>query len=291
MKKITAAGVVTFRRTPKGELELLMIHRPEYDDWSLPKGRIKANEYLPACAYRENLEETAVSSALGLPAYKLRYPVGSGIKTVHYWCGKLQKIHQFKPNKEIDTRVWVPIEKVKKKLSYRDEWKVVSAALQLEDTTPLLLVRHGKAMLRKDWDGIDQQRPLLPRGKRQAKALLTLLTAYGVRRIVSSPAKRCVDTLNPYAKQLGKELETFEILTEEMGADNPKEVAKLVKRIAKQTGKQAKPTAICGHRPVLGAMMTALGVVPWTMNPAETCIVHLNAAGKTVAIEAYKSLF
>ena len=67
----------------------------------------------------------------------------------------------------------------------------------------LVLVRHGKAMLRRNWTGRDQERRLTSRGRRQAKELIAVLDAYGVTALKSSSSTRCAQTLTPYAKFAG----------------------------------------------------------------------------------------
>ena len=74
-KKVAAAGTVVLRPVADGEPEVLLVHRPRYNDWSLPKGKIDPDEYLAGCAVRETLEETAVDVRLGMPLDQITYPV------------------------------------------------------------------------------------------------------------------------------------------------------------------------------------------------------------------------
>ena len=82
---------------------------------------------------------------------------------------------------------------------------LVEQCIQQPATTPLILVRHAKAMDRKDWSKSkkDASRPLNSRGRREAQQVTPLLAAYGVQRLVSSGSTRCLSTLTPYATKAG----------------------------------------------------------------------------------------
>ncbi|MDO5678086.1 MAG: NUDIX domain-containing protein, partial [Propionibacteriaceae bacterium] len=173
---IRAAGAVVLRG--EGEsIEVLVVHRPAYDDWSLPKGKGTKDELPPQTAIREVFEETGVSARLGLRLPSIRYKLTKGLKSVEYWRAEAVAEQEFLPNQEVDKVKWLDIDKAMRTLTYADERRLLSAALLLPRTTPLLLVRHGKAMLRKDWSGADQERRLTARGRRQAKELTQLFSA------------------------------------------------------------------------------------------------------------------
>lgn len=80
-----------------------------------------------------------------------------------------------------------------------------------------VLVRHASAGDRDEWDGDDRQRPLDARGRRQAAELVDLLRDLDVRRVVSSPYLRCVETVEPLAAALGLRVEEDERLAEGAG--------------------------------------------------------------------------
>ena len=189
---VEAAGAVVLRR-PKGRgLQVLLIHRPSYNDWSLPKGKLDPDEYLAGAAVRETMEETAVIVRLRHPVDRIQYPIPSGTKRVAYWLGTAIDQRRFKPNSEVDRRVWLSIPSALKRMTYADERALLEQAVTLPDTTPLLIVRHGKAMERKHWSGKDQLRQLSTRGRRQSKLLIPLLDAYGVAELDSSASTRCM---------------------------------------------------------------------------------------------------
>lgn len=288
-KIITAAGTVTFRHTSGGKLQALVVHRPGYDDWTLPKGKLEPHEYLAAAAARETREETGVTVRLGAPVHSVTYPVGGGTKTVHYWRGIVTEVTQRKPDKEVDKVTWLSPKNALARLTYADEQELLLHGLAIPDTTPFLIVRHAKAMLRKHWSGRDQGRPITERGRRQSTALVPLLTAYGVRKLASSSSTRCVQTLQPFEKQSGIEIEKWSTLSEEQGSHKPKAVRQLVRRLAAEGAASGLPVAVCGHRPVLPDMLEAVGIAPRAMQPGELAVAHLDPEGDVVAVEWHRS--
>jgi 8-oxo-dGTP diphosphatase len=288
-KKITAAGTVVLRPVADREPDVLLVHRPRYDDWSLPKGKIDPDEYLAGCAVRETLEEAAVDVRLGLPLDRLSYPVGGGMKSVSYWRARAMTERAHTPDSEVDEVLWLPASHAVRKVTYADERPLITQAIGLpEDTTPLVILRHGKAMLRANWTGRDQARTLDERGRRQSRLLVPLLEAFGVGRLASSNAIRCVKTLQPFARIHRLEVEGWSTLTEEAAEKNPKAVATLMKRLARQAAESAEPLAICGHRPVLPLMLAALGVGEHTLKPGAALIAHLSPSAEVLAIEIHK---
>lgn len=140
-------------------------------------------------------------------------------------------------------------------------------------------------MKRSNWTGRDQARPLDTRGRHQATALVPLLAAYGVTRLASSTSTRCVRTLLPYAKAAQLEIDGWATLSEEQAEDNPKAVDRLMRRLVARTLDLGAPLAICGHRPVLPGMLTALGVPVRPLQPGACIVVHLSVDGDSLAVE------
>lgn len=287
-KRITAAGTVVLRPTETGRPEVLLVHRPRYDDWSLPKGKLTADEYAAACAVRETREETAVEVRLGIPIGKISYPVGGGVKSVSYWQGHLSASHHHRPNNEVDQIGWFSITNGLRQASYPDERELIRQAVNLSQATPIIVLRHAKAMLRANWAGRDQARPINERGRRQSKALTSLLAAYGVERLVSSTANRCMKTLQPYAKANRLEVEGWAALTEEQAVQDPKPVSRLMRRLVAEAIESGRPTAVCGHRPVLPTMLAAMGVPERALQPAAGLVAHLGTTGDLLALEIHK---
>jgi len=104
---IQAAGCVLWRRSPvDGELEICLVHRPKYDDWSHPKGKLKRSEDPLAGALREVEEETGYTAVPGAALPTLHYTVAGRPKEVHYWAAEATTGH-FTPNREVDRVLWL----------------------------------------------------------------------------------------------------------------------------------------------------------------------------------------
>lgn len=284
-RRIRAAGAVVIRFDGRRQ-SVALVHRQAYDDWTLPKGKALPDELRPATAVREVREETGLLITLGARLQSVQYPVGKHTKTVDYWRATARARFFHVPDKEVDKVRWVPVDDAPKALSYETEVGVLEQALEMPQTTPLLLVRHAKAMLRKHWSGKDQARRLDGRGRRQAAELIPAFEAFGVERLVSSPAMRCAETLAPYADYAGLSTETIALLTEEEGTKAPDEVAAKVRELAASS---TCSTALCGHRPVLPAMQAGLGLKTRSMSVGEFTVLHRDQQGNTVVVEHHKS--
>ncbi len=284
MKQIRAAGTVTVD-TSGNKPKILMVHRPGYDDWTIPKGKIRFNEFAAVAAHRETQEETGARVRLDIPVNTITYPVGGGRKTVHYWRADPIAVKKRKPNREVDKVVWLSPKNALKRLTYDDEQELVEQALSLPQTTTVALVRHGKAMERKNWSGRDQARPVSAQGRRQAKDLVPLLAAYGIETLVSSTSTRCMQTLVPYEREIRGEIEGWAALSEEQAEIDEQSSAKVMRRITKRAIAGQHPTAVCGHRPVLPIMFQQLGVSPKSLQPGALGIVHLSDTGEALGVE------
>ena len=157
----------------------------------------------PSAAVREVEEETGLRVRLGIPLPDQHYIVRGGIpKVVHYWSAHPPadaNVAAYKPNAEIDDVRWFRLSKARKRLEYEHDVELLDTfASSNFDTSPLIIVRHSAARSRKRWSGDDAERPLTALGKNEAKRLIPLLNAYGVKRVITSDAARCVDTVLPY---------------------------------------------------------------------------------------------
>ncbi len=185
---VVAAGVVAFGPGRR----VLLVHRPAYDDWSFPKGKLDPGEHAAVAAVREVAEETGVHVRLGRPLGSQRYPVAGRGKTVHYWVGWPVGDHDvsgYLVNDEIDEVVWVATDEAGEWLTYeRDRETLAEATRARKKTRALVTLRHGKARSRKSWSAKrpDTERPLVSLGHHQAQRLVALLAAYDVTRLASS---------------------------------------------------------------------------------------------------------
>jgi 8-oxo-dGTP diphosphatase len=126
---IQAAGCVLWRRSPvDGGLEVCLVHRPKYDDWSHPKGKLKPDEDPLAGAGREVAEETGYTSTPGAELPTLRYLANDRPKQVRYWAAEATG-GGFTPNKEVDRILWLPPTAARNRLTQPRDRILVDALL------------------------------------------------------------------------------------------------------------------------------------------------------------------
>ncbi len=131
---VRAAGGIVVRPGRYGEPEVLLVHRPRYDDWSLPKGKADAGESDEETALREVEEETGIRCTLGPAAGRTRYRDSKGRdKVVHYWVMEPESEAAvadgaFVPNDEVDDVRWCSITEAAKKLTYAHDRKLLAKA-------------------------------------------------------------------------------------------------------------------------------------------------------------------
>lgn len=219
-RPIRAAGGVITRRSPTGETEILVAHRPRYDDWSFPKGKAEPGESDEDCALREVEEETGLKCRLNVELSPAFYTDRKGRpKSVRYWA--MEPVGgEFTPNDEVDRAEWLGLREALDLLSYDHDRATVKGLLDEEiNSASILLLRHGTAGDRDEWEGEDRLRPLDERGRREAVELAEMLSPYAIKRIISSRYLRCVQSVEPLSDRLGLEIETAEELAEGAGAE------------------------------------------------------------------------
>jgi 8-oxo-dGTP pyrophosphatase MutT (NUDIX family) len=124
-----AAGGVVVRRSRTGETEIAVIHRPEYDDWTLPKGKIEPDETPEDCALREVREETGLRCGLVRPLGCTAYVDRRGRdKIACYWIMEVRG-GRFKPGVEVDRMAWLPVADAVRRLTYRHDKLLVQQEL------------------------------------------------------------------------------------------------------------------------------------------------------------------
>jgi 8-oxo-dGTP diphosphatase len=287
MPEIPAAGVVVFREHDDLP-EVALVHRPKYDDWSFPKGKVDPGETVPVAAIREVREETGLRVALGRPLESQRYPVEAGQKVVHYWVGRTaagadDDIEGYLINDEIDDVEWLPVDEARQRLTYPHDRATLRQAEDVRHpTTPLVVLRHASSVGRSAWSRTDHERPLDDTGRAQAVALAGLLMAYDIGRVITSPSVRCTQSVAPYAGLVGISSEQMRLLSEE-GAEEGS-----VSALAADTLRDlAVPTVICTHRPVLPWVFDGLGMRDPKLAKGELMVLHVRA-GEVRAVEAFQ---
>ncbi len=299
---VLAAGALTWRDGPAG-VEVLLVHRPRYDDWSIPKGKLDKGETFPAAAVREVQEETGFRVRLHrpLPAAVYLLPDGRS-KIVQYWTATVRaKTAPLPVNpQEIDEVRWVPL-RAAEALTTRQSDHVVLQALARHltqgemQTVPIIIQRHAAALSRAKWRKGEKTRPLNAKGKKQAEALPDLLDAFDPRSIVTSPWKRCTATVKPFARGTGLRVTQKDELTELGHEKNPSRTAAVMDRVIQQ----ASPVVVCTHRPVLPTVIEvakqassrSVGFELPRENPylaaGEALVLHTTPAGRVVALERH----
>lgn len=315
---VRAAGALVWR-VRGGRLQVLLVHRPSYDDWSWPKGKQEPDEHLTVCAVREVEEETGYRVVLGQPLASVRYQVNGGGKTKesHYWSATLERKGPWAKARgpvkrasrsEVDQIKWFDAQDAFAKLTYaHDRDPLAQLVDQWEDdrldTWTVAIVRHGRAKKRSAWKGGEASRPLTDVGQQQARLLVQMLSAYGISHVTSSPWERCLATVRPYAAAAGIKPEKRDELTEAAHAKNAKPVRALVDD---ELNGASRSVAICTHRPVLPTVFEQLTMHtqnrirrqlpqrdPWMLT-GEVVIAHMTHHARrgavVVAMEKHRPL-
>ena len=201
--EVVAAGTVP-RRTRLSRTEVLLVHRPKYDDWSFPKGKLDPGEHVTTAAVRETREECGLHVALDAPLPLQHYTASGRPKRVHYWAATVLS-GRFRPNSEVDRVEWLTLDAARKRLTWPRDDVLIDALEGIGlPTTPLVLLAPGSS--------VDDQGSLDPLGHAQARALLPLLTAYAPARLVSSDEVSALETVAPLADVSGLVVEVNPLL-------------------------------------------------------------------------------
>ena len=254
---VRAAGGVVWR--PRGDgVEVGLVHRPRYDDWSLPKGKLDAGELGLVGACREVLEETGLRVVAGRTLGESRYRVvaaGREVpKTVRWWA--LEAVEgAFTATDEVDEFRWLAPERALRLLSSGYDAEPLRVFMAAPGRTrTLLLVRHATAGDRRRFRGDDDQRPLDDDGKQQAQALARLLVPYQPTRLLSAPLVRCSDTLRPLGSATGCQVELDPVLAASAFSDDP---ARTVERL-RALVRDGRTAVVCSQGEVLPDVLREL---------------------------------
>ena len=252
---ISAAGAVVWRKHKDNFTEVAIIHRPKYDDWSFPKGKLEVGESLIACAHREVLEETNLQTEFGPHLGQVEYFTPDGLKKVTYWSAKVIAEKPFRTNTEVDQLKWIPITKVIEVLTNETDKEIFDKFVKVKfNSKPFILLRHAKAITRDEWQGEDDDRPLSSSGQNQAMRLLSTYQVFNIDQIHSSDAVRCYDTVKSMAKGLDIKLEVSSKLSESTYKKDKEKAFDYVRELIKED----KSILICSHNPILPKMLNKL---------------------------------
>lgn len=312
---IHAAGAVLWREH-RGELEVALVHRPRYQDWSWPKGKRDPGEPAAAAAVREVAEETGIPVVLGVPLPVLRYALpDGGSKHVRYWAARIagpdddaalaaRATVTPATSEEIDDVVWVQASTAGEMLTRATDRRPLDVLTGLWSTGRLhtrvvVVARHGQARPRSRWEGEEGDRPLTPIGLRQARALVPVLAAFGVSHVVTSPWVRCVETSTPYVEATGVPVDLVDALTEAGHRADARAVGKVVT----DQLTDASDVVITTHRPALPTVFAAVAesTRKWTtgslphhdpyLRTGELLVTHVAGVGskaRVVALEHHR---
>jgi 8-oxo-dGTP pyrophosphatase MutT (NUDIX family)/phosphohistidine phosphatase SixA len=256
---IRAAGGVVWR-VHEGKVEVAVVHRPRYDDWSLPKGKLHPGESALSAAVREVGEELGAEVAVSRRIGTVAYDVADDHKTVTYWVMR-HVGGQFTPNDEVDQVSWLRPKAARERLTYHVDRRIMSdfLAVPIPDSA-IVLVRHARAGKRGDWQGHDNDRPLDDVGRAQAERLAELLSYFRPDQILSAGLARCVQTVEPLAERLGLPIRVDPVFSDAAFAKSPSATEDAVLALAKP----GLVSVVCSQGHTIPSLVERLGrgVVP-----------------------------
>jgi 8-oxo-dGTP diphosphatase len=260
---LRAAGGVLWRTGDGGRLETALVHRPKYDDWSLPKGKPEAGEHPVQTAVREVTEETGLSVVVGRRSVRTRYGIGlrdgrTASKQVDYWL--MAAAGDFVPNDEVDELRWLGLDDATALCSHDHDRAVLVdlARVDVPRAPAVLLVRHASAGERSDFEGPDELRPLDRRGRAQAQRLAEVLPLFDPVAVASAEPVRCRETIAPLAEAVGTGVALLPELGEERFQADPQAGLATVERLLTP---RAEPgvTVVCSQGGAIPSVLLALG--------------------------------
>ena len=253
-----AAGGVLWR--PRSEdpakVRIALIHRPRYDDWTLPKGKCKPGEPSLLTAIRETAEETGHVGIAQQRLATMCYRVAGTTKEVDYWSMRAGS-GQFTSSEEVDELRWHGPAKALRALTYSADRDLLEEFLGApRPTSVVVLARHATAGKRTDWKRADQLRPLDRTGRREARAAASLAAAFGPEAVYSADLVRCRQTASEVAVAVGLPVTDLPELSDAAYRKQPTAAADVFRDLAAK-----HPSSyICSQGEAIPGLLRDLGV-------------------------------
>ncbi|MCU1424638.1 MAG: hypothetical protein JWM51_929 [Microbacteriaceae bacterium] len=302
---VLAAGAVCWRLVD-GKAQIMLVHRGDRADVSLPKGKLDPGETLPQTAVREIKEETGLSISLGAPLGTVEYTLPNGReKVVYYWASEVTaeavKASTFTPNNEISRVEWATVSRARKILSYSHDLDVIDRFVERlaagrARTFAIIVLRHGTAVPPGVWDGPDSTRPLMQRGVDQSLSIAPAIAAFAPRKLISSTAARCLATIAPLAERVALPVNPTASISQDAWEDDESHVDKVVaKRLARR-----RTAVLCSHGPVIPEIILEVARVTGShadsalrraasLSTGEYAVLHLSLEDPTQKIVAVET--
>ena len=253
---IRAAGALLWRENHDRTIDIALIHRQKYDDWTLPKGKIEEGETALQCEYRELIEETGIKANFTRQLGSVEYEENGERKRVIFWaahCGL--DASTFVANEEVDQLRWLSFEESIELATYQsDREMIANFQSQEQRTDTLIILRHTKALERGDWDEPDSQRTLNELGFDQAQLLIKHLEPFAIEELYTSDYTLCVQTVTPLAHARGLSITAVPSLNEETFEQDPMRAV----AFANALKQDEKNILICSHNPVIPTMLRGI---------------------------------
>jgi 8-oxo-dGTP diphosphatase len=303
---VLAAGAVCWQSVD-GKARILLVHRGDRADVSLPKGKLDPGETLPQTAVREIAEETGLAVVLGAPLGTVEYTLPSGKeKIVYYWQSEITDeaiaASTFSPNAEIAGLEWVSLARARRVLTFAHDIDIIDRFEERFEagrarTFAVIALRHGTAVPPSTWDGPDATRPLMQRGADQAESIAPAIAAFGPAKIISSTAARCLATVAPLAELTALPVTQKDGISQDAWESG---LGTVEKTVAKRLRKGVS-AVLCSHGPVLPEILLEIARATGTtsdsalhraaeLSTGEYAVLHI-AHGRTeqgiVAVETH----
>jgi 8-oxo-dGTP diphosphatase len=284
---IRAAGALLWREIAAGEIEIALVHRPRYHDWSLPKGKIDENETALACAYREVFEETGIKARFTRQLGSVEYEDNGAQKRVKYWAAQALGAPDFLANEEVDQLLWLKPSDSIELATHQSDKQIIERFLEIGGPTDtLIILRHTKALERGDWDGDDSLRTLDENGHAQAQSLIEHLAPFAIDEIYSSDFTRCVQTVSPLGQSRGLVVSKVPSLNEATFESDPERSISFANALKQDE----RNILICSHNPVIPTMLRGILNTKLRnkdlikLEPGDAWLVH-RVKGEIVALD------